>query len=100
MSICLSEQGEFFTVGKFQQSPSSMPPLSLPMSLPTALPTALPRAHEPMLLLAVSESVANSATFTYFMAGALHKRISSDMVGTQGQLQPWLWGLMAPLGCH
>ncbi|NXX41251.1 BPI protein, partial [Tricholaema leucomelas] len=61
-------------------------------------PTALPTAHEPMLLLAVTESVANSATFTYFMAGALRKRISSDMVPQQFplQLRTKRMGLLSP----
>ncbi|NXQ41069.1 BPI protein, partial [Catharus fuscescens] len=40
-------------------------------------PTTPPMAHEPMLLLAVTEVVANSAAFTYFTAGALHRNIST-----------------------
>ncbi|NXB50829.1 BPI protein, partial [Leucopsar rothschildi] len=43
-------------------------------------PKTLPTAHEPMLLLAVTELVANSAAFTYFTAGALHRTLSSDML--------------------
>ncbi|NXP26891.1 BPI protein, partial [Scytalopus superciliaris] len=50
-------------------------------------PKALPMAREPMLLLAVTDFVANSAAFTYFTAGALHKNISSDMVPRQFPLQ-------------
>ncbi|NWW81289.1 BPI protein, partial [Climacteris rufus] len=46
-----------------------------------------PMAHEPMLLLAVTEFVANSAASTYFTAGALHKNISSDMLPRRFPLQ-------------
>ncbi|XP_074744462.1 bactericidal permeability-increasing protein-like [Strix uralensis] len=72
-------KGEFFRVGKWQQRPSS--------ALPVALPVALPTAHEPMLLLAVTEFVANSAAFTYFTAGALRRNLSSDMVPRRFPLQ-------------
>lgn len=85
MSICLSVQGEFFRVGKCQQSPCS----PLPAALPVLLPVALPMVHEPMLLLAVTEFVANSAAFTYFTAGALRRNISGDMVGTGPELPLW-----------
>ncbi|NXD41035.1 BPI protein, partial [Copsychus sechellarum] len=40
-------------------------------------PMTPPVEHEPMLLLAVTEFVANSAAFTYFTAGALHRNIST-----------------------
>ncbi|NXD52604.1 BPI protein, partial [Corvus moneduloides] len=50
-------------------------------------PKTLPMAHEPMLLLAVTEFVANSAAFTYFTAGALRRNISSDRVPRQFPLQ-------------
>ncbi|NWY73184.1 BPI protein, partial [Erithacus rubecula] len=40
-------------------------------------PMTPPMEHEPMLLLAVTEFVANSAAFTYFTAGALHRKIST-----------------------
>ncbi|NXB27103.1 BPI protein, partial [Rhagologus leucostigma] len=50
-------------------------------------PETLPMAHEPMLLLAVTEFVANSAAFTYFTAGALRRSISSDMLPRQFPLQ-------------
>ncbi|NWV88267.1 BPI protein, partial [Machaerirhynchus nigripectus] len=50
-------------------------------------PKTLPMAHEPMLLLAVTEFVANSAAFTYFTAGALRRNISSDMLPRQFPLQ-------------
>ncbi|NWH49790.1 BPI protein, partial [Fregata magnificens] len=50
-------------------------------------PTALPMAHEPMLLLAVTEFVANSAAFAYFTAGALHRNISSNMLPRRFPLQ-------------
>ncbi|NWZ56880.1 BPI protein, partial [Haliaeetus albicilla] len=50
-------------------------------------PTALPTAQEPMLLLAVTEFVANSAAFTYFTAGVLRKNISSDMLPRRFPLQ-------------
>ncbi|XP_016158669.1 PREDICTED: bactericidal permeability-increasing protein-like [Ficedula albicollis] len=76
-------KGEIFRVGSYQQRASALPvglPVALPMALPVALPTPLPMTppmeHEPMLLLAVTEFVANSAAFTYFTAGALHRKIS------------------------
>ncbi|NXO95361.1 BPI protein, partial [Certhia brachydactyla] len=50
-------------------------------------PMTHPMAHEPMLLLAVTEFVANSAAFTYFTAGALRRNISSDMLPRQFPLQ-------------
>ncbi|NXA68103.1 BPI protein, partial [Mohoua ochrocephala] len=50
-------------------------------------PKTLPMAHEPMLLLAITEFVANSAAFTYFTAGALRRNISSDMLPRQFPLQ-------------
>ncbi|NXI40502.1 LBP protein, partial [Galbula dea] len=50
-------------------------------------PAALPVAQEPMLLLAITDFVANSATFTYFAAGALRKNISSDMIPKRFPLQ-------------
>ncbi|NXM93276.1 BPI protein, partial [Sylvia borin] len=50
-------------------------------------PKTLPMAHEPMLLLAVTELVANSAAFTYFTAGALRRNFSSDMLPRQFPLQ-------------
>ncbi|KAF1463305.1 Bactericidal permeability-increasing protein, partial [Pygoscelis antarcticus] len=50
-------------------------------------PSALPAAHEPMLLLAVTEFVANSAAFTYFTAGALRRNISSNMLPRRFPLQ-------------
>ncbi|KAM6052827.1 bactericidal permeability-increasing protein-like isoform 2-T2 [Theristicus caerulescens] len=84
-------KGEFFRVGKCQQRPcSALPaalPMALPAALPTVLPTALPAAHEPMLLLAVTEFVANSAAFTYFTAGALRRNISSNMLPRRFPLQ-------------
>ncbi|NXP53111.1 BPI protein, partial [Heliornis fulica] len=43
--------------------------------------------HEPMLLLAVSEFMANSAAFTYFMAGALRRNISNNMLPRRFPLQ-------------
>ncbi|KAM4762877.1 bactericidal permeability-increasing protein-like [Cyanocitta cristata] len=87
-------KGEIFRVGTYQQRPPALPvalPVALPMALPVALPTPLPKtlpmAHEPMLLLAVTEFVANSATFTYFTAGALRRNISSDRVPRRFPLQ-------------
>ncbi|XP_010395401.1 bactericidal permeability-increasing protein-like [Corvus cornix cornix] len=87
-------KGEIFRVGTYQQRPPALPvalPVALPMALPVALPTPLPKtlpmAHEPMLLLAVTEFVANSAAFTYFTAGALRRNISSDRVPRQFPLQ-------------
>ncbi|XP_014810250.1 PREDICTED: bactericidal permeability-increasing protein-like [Calidris pugnax] len=73
-------KGEFFGVAKYQQRPSSAKPVALPMALPAALPVALAMAQEPMLLLAITDFVANSAAFTYFTTGALRKNISSDML--------------------
>lgn len=69
-------------MGKFQQRPSSVLPVALPVELPVPVPTALPMAHEPMLLVAVTQFMANSAAFTYFTAGAMRRNITSDMVGT------------------
>ncbi|NWU58483.1 BPI protein, partial [Dromas ardeola] len=50
-------------------------------------PMALAMVHKPMLLLAITEFVANSAAFTYFTAGALHRNISSDMLPRRFPLQ-------------
>ncbi|NXK93272.1 BPI protein, partial [Formicarius rufipectus] len=50
-------------------------------------PKALPTAREPMLLLAVTDFVANSAAFTYFTAGVLHRNISSGMLPQRFPLQ-------------
>ncbi|NXC77462.1 BPI protein, partial [Anhinga anhinga] len=50
-------------------------------------PTALPTVQEPMLLVAVTEFVANSAAFTYFTAGALRRNISSNMLPQRFPLQ-------------
>ncbi|XP_065706308.1 bactericidal permeability-increasing protein-like [Patagioenas fasciata] len=76
-------KGEFFRVGKCQQSPCS----PLPAALPVPLPEALPVVHEPMLLLAVTDFVANSAAFTYFTAGALRRNVSGDMLPQRFPLQ-------------
>lgn len=43
-------------------------------------PVGLPEAHEPMVLLALTEFVANSAAFVYFTAGALRRNISGEAV--------------------
>lgn len=67
---------------KCQPRPSPALPVALPVAWPAALPMALPAAREPMLLLAITEFVANSAAFTYFTAGALRRNVSSNMVGT------------------
>ncbi|NXL69219.1 BPI protein, partial [Leptocoma aspasia] len=50
-------------------------------------PMTPPMAPEPMLMLAVTEFVANSAAFTYFTAGALRRNISSDMLPRRFPLQ-------------
>ncbi|NWI89664.1 BPI protein, partial [Pitta sordida] len=50
-------------------------------------PKTLPVAHEPMLMLALTDFVANSAAFTYFTAGALRRNISSNMIPQQFSLQ-------------
>ncbi|NXO00987.1 BPI protein, partial [Rhinopomastus cyanomelas] len=50
-------------------------------------PTALPTAHEPMLLVAITEFVANSAAFAYFKAGALQRNISGTMLPRKFPLQ-------------
>ncbi|KAM9260414.1 bactericidal permeability-increasing protein-like [Cariama cristata] len=76
-------KGEFFRVGKRQRSP----PLAVPVPLTVALPAALPAAQEPMLLLALTEFVANSAAFVYFTAGALRKNISGDTLPRRFPLQ-------------
>ncbi|GAB0197362.1 bactericidal permeability-increasing protein-like [Grus japonensis] len=97
-------KGEFFRVGKYQQRPSSPVPVALPVALPEALPMALATAHEPMLLLAVTEFVANSAAFTYFTAGALRRNISSSMLQERYPDQPMELHLSARwqplLSCH
>ncbi|KAM9218970.1 bactericidal permeability-increasing protein-like [Leptosomus discolor] len=68
-------KGEFFRVGQRQQRPSS------------AVPVALPEAQEPMVLLAVTEFVANSAAAVYFTAGVLRRNISSDTLPRRFPLQ-------------
>ncbi|XP_038014558.1 bactericidal permeability-increasing protein-like isoform X8 [Motacilla alba alba] len=86
----LALKGEIFRVGTYQQRPSALPvalPLALPVALPTPLPTPPPMAHEPTLLLAVTELVASSAAFTYFTAGALRRNISSDVLPRRFPLQ-------------
>ncbi|XP_069727610.1 bactericidal permeability-increasing protein-like isoform X2 [Phaenicophaeus curvirostris] len=75
----IAMKGEFFEVGNQQHSPFS--------ALPVALPTALPTAHEPMVLLAITEFVANSAAFTYFSAGALRRNISGSTLPQRFPLQ-------------
>ncbi|NWH81945.1 BPI protein, partial [Piaya cayana] len=50
-------------------------------------PMALPTAHEPMVLLAITEFVANSAAFTYFSAGALRRNISGNTLPRHFPLQ-------------
>ncbi|PKU37395.1 bactericidal permeability-increasing [Limosa lapponica baueri] len=93
-------KGEFFGVGKYQQGPSSAKPVALPVALPAALPMALAAAHEPMLLLAITDFVANSAAFTYFTTGALHRNISSDMLPRRFplQLRTKSMGVFSPQG--
>ncbi|NXL51471.1 BPI protein, partial [Podilymbus podiceps] len=61
-------------------------------------PAALSAPHEPMLLLAVTEFVANSAAFAYFTAGALRRNISSDMLPRRFpiQLRTKSLGLFSP----
>ncbi|NXH13819.1 BPI protein, partial [Bucco capensis] len=46
-----------------------------------------PLAQQPMLLLAVTQHLANSAAFTYFMSGALRRNISSAMLPRRFPLQ-------------
>ncbi|NXJ15439.1 LBP protein, partial [Odontophorus gujanensis] len=43
-------------------------------------PVGLPELHEPMLLVAVTEFVANTAAFVYFTAGALRRNITAEML--------------------
>ncbi|NXD66611.1 BPI protein, partial [Eolophus roseicapillus] len=50
-------------------------------------PVELPVAQEPMLLVAVTDFVANSAAFAYFTAGALRRNISSATVLQRFPLQ-------------
>ncbi|KAM6194897.1 bactericidal permeability-increasing protein-like [Sarcoramphus papa] len=80
-------KGEFFRVDKCQPRPSPALPVALPVAWPAALPMALPAAREPMLLLVITEFVANSAAFTYFTAGALRRNISSNMLPQRFPLQ-------------
>ncbi|XP_021272858.1 bactericidal permeability-increasing protein-like [Numida meleagris] len=61
-------KGEFFGVHGQWQSPFS------------AKPMGLPELHEPMLLVAVTEFVANTAAFVYFTAGALRRNITAEML--------------------
>ncbi|XP_067410675.1 bactericidal permeability-increasing protein-like [Emydura macquarii macquarii] len=61
-------KGEFFGVGKHRQSPFSPAPFALPEE----------GAH--MLLLGLSELMANSAAFVYFTAGALRKNFTDNMM--------------------
>lgn len=68
LSVRPSTQGEFFGVGRRRQSPFSPKPVGLP------------EAREPMVLLALTEFVANSAAFVYFTAGALRRNISGEAV--------------------
>ncbi|NXX99693.1 BPI protein, partial [Centropus bengalensis] len=46
-----------------------------------------PMAQEPMVLLALTEFVANSAAFTYFSAGALRRNISGNVLPRRFPLQ-------------
>ncbi|XP_035200050.1 lipopolysaccharide-binding protein-like [Oxyura jamaicensis] len=71
----VSLKGEFFGVGRRWQSPFSPKPVGLP------------EAHEPMLLLAVTDFVANSAAFVYFTAGALRRNISGDALPRRFPIQ-------------
>ncbi|XP_029816267.1 bactericidal permeability-increasing protein-like [Manacus vitellinus] len=104
-------KGEIFRVGMYQQRRSALPvalpmslpvslPVALPLALPTLMPKALPVAREPMLLMAVTEFVANSAAFTYFTAGALSRNISSDMLPQRFpfQLRTKSMGVFSPQG--
>lgn len=93
-------------MGTYQQTSSALPvvlpgalPMALPVALPTSLPKTLPMAHEPMLLVAVTELVANSAAFTYFTAGALRRNLSSDMVGMAAEQSCPLWGATGVSPC-
>ncbi|XP_015151939.2 bactericidal permeability-increasing protein isoform X2 [Gallus gallus] len=61
-------KGEFFGVHGRWQSPFS------------AQPVGLPELQEPMLLVAVTEFVANTAAFVYFTAGALRRNITAEML--------------------
>uniref|UniRef100_A0A8B9DCT4 Bactericidal permeability-increasing protein n=1 Tax=Anser cygnoides TaxID=8845 RepID=A0A8B9DCT4_ANSCY len=75
LSVRPSAQGEFFGVDRRWQSPFS------------PRPVGLPEAREPMLLLAVTEFVANSAAFVYFTAGALRRNISGEALPRRFPLQ-------------
>ncbi|NXK57043.1 LBP protein, partial [Chauna torquata] len=50
-------------------------------------PVGLPEAREPMLLVAITEFVANSAAFVYFTAGALSRNISGETLPRRFPLQ-------------
>ncbi|XP_068768833.1 bactericidal permeability-increasing protein-like [Struthio camelus] len=62
----VSVKGEVFGVGWHRQSPFS------------AAPVLLPEARAPMLLLGVTDFVANSAAFVYFTAGALRWTVTGS----------------------
>ncbi|XP_015737360.1 bactericidal permeability-increasing protein-like isoform X2 [Coturnix japonica] len=61
-------KGEFFGARRRWQSPFS------------ARPVGLPELQEPMLLVAITDFVANTAAFAYFRAEALHRNITADML--------------------
>ncbi|KAI6074012.1 Bactericidal permeability-increasing protein-like protein [Aix galericulata] len=71
----VSLKGEFFGVGRRWQSPFS------------PRPVGLPEAREPMVLLALTEFVANSAAFVYFTAGALRRNISGEALPRRFPIQ-------------
>ncbi|XP_032054457.1 bactericidal permeability-increasing protein-like [Aythya fuligula] len=71
----VSLKGEFFGVGRRWQSPFSPKPVGLP------------EAREPMVLLALTEFVANSAAFVYFTAGALRRNISGEALPRRFPIQ-------------
>lgn len=54
----------------------------------SAQPVGLPELQEPMLLVAVTEFVANTAAFVYFTAGALRRNITAEMVWMGAELLP------------
>ncbi|XP_054883203.1 bactericidal permeability-increasing protein-like [Poeciliopsis prolifica] len=84
-SIDLNLKGEFYNIGKHQESPFSPAAFSLPF-------------QNNMLYMALSAFTANSAGFVYNKAGILSLYITNDMVpkGSPFQLNTKTFGVFIP----